>query len=171
MAGTRKPTAVLKAGGKHHGTKAEYAEREAKEVHAQCDNIIAPAYLRKAQKNRFNQLVEELQRCDKKLVTNLDTEALARLVVIEDDFKKVTKELRKQKIVFENKVVVNGELKVIETINENYDKLQLIRQRLWNQCRQGAADFGLTISSRCRLVAPNPGEEKKENKFIAKFTK
>lgn len=165
MAGQRQATAALKANGKHHGSKAEYEEREKREIHASCDNIFPPGFLSKRQKNRFNQIVVELQSCDKSLFTNLDCEALARLIVIEDDFIKITKELKKLKPVIE---ITNDGNEKITVINDNYDRLQIIRQRLWNQCRQGASDFGLTISSRCKLVAPKQ-EEKPKNKFLSKF--
>lgn len=33
------------------------------------------------------------------------------------------------------------------------------------QPRQGASDFGMTVSSRCRLVVPKAKETKPENKF------
>jgi len=33
------------------------------------------------------------------------------------------------------------------------------------QCRQGASDFGMTVSSRCRLAVPQPKDVKPENKF------
>ena len=57
------------------------------------------------------------------------------------------------------KVVVNGEV----------ERLALLQDRYFKQCRQGAADFGLTVSSRCRLVVPKADKETpKENKF-AKF--
>ena len=52
-------------------------------------------------------------------------------------------------------------------VNTEVERLALLQDRYYKQCRQGAADFGLTISSRCRLVVPK-AEEKPQNKF-AKF--
>ena len=45
------------------------------------------------------------------------------------------------------------------------EKLENLRDKALKQCRGAAADLGLTISSRCRLVVPKPPEAPKENKF------
>lgn len=45
------------------------------------------------------------------------------------------------------------------------ERLMIIQDRCMKQCRQGASDFGLTVSSRCRLVVPKPQQQKPENKF------
>ena len=45
------------------------------------------------------------------------------------------------------------------------ERLMIIQDRCMKQCRQGASDFGMTVSSRCRLVVPKPKETKPENKF------
>ena len=56
-----------------------------------------------------------------------------------------------------------------EVVNAEVERLALLQDRYFKQCRQGAADFGLTVSSRCRLVVPKADKEvTKENKF-AKF--
>ena len=72
----------------------------------------------------------------------------------------VTENNNESKDIFEEIEVVNGER----------ERLMIIQDRCFKQCRQSAADFGLTVSSRCRLVVPKPAEEKKENKF-AKFAR
>ena len=51
-------------------------------------------------------------------------------------------------------------------VNPEYNQLQIMRSRVFKECRQGAADFGLTVSSRCRLVVARDTEPPKENKFI-----
>ena len=56
-----------------------------------------------------------------------------------------------------------------QVVNSTVERLALLQDRYFKQCRQGAADFGLTVSSRCRLVVPKADKETpKENKF-AKF--
>ena len=57
-----------------------------------------------------------------------------------------------------------------EVVNGERERLMIIQDRCMKQCRQGASDFGLTVSSRCRLVVPKPQTEKQENKF-AKYAK
>jgi len=55
-----------------------------------------------------------------------------------------------------------------EDIDET-NKVSIMLDKAFKQCRQSANDLGLTISSRCRLVVPKV-EEAPENKFL-KFAK
>ena len=86
-------------------------------------------------------------------MSNLDCEALARFIVSEYNYQKVTKKLLKTGIE-----------------NSKYYGLLLLQEKLFKMCRQSAGDLGLTISSRCKLVIPQAEEKLKENKF-AKFEK
>ena len=52
-----------------------------------------------------------------------------------------------------------------QVVNGERERLMIIQDRCMKQCRQGASDFGLTVSSRCRLVVPKPQQQKPENKF------
>lgn len=52
-----------------------------------------------------------------------------------------------------------------ELVNGERERLMIIQDRCMKQCRQGASDFGMTVSSRCRLVVPKAKETKPENKF------
>ena len=52
-----------------------------------------------------------------------------------------------------------------EVVNGERERLMIIQDRCMKQCRQGASDFGMTVSSRCRLVVPKAKETKPENKF------
>ncbi len=56
-------------------------------------------------------------------------------------------------------------IKTHEIVNGQVERLALLQDRYFRQCRQGAADFGLTVSSRCRLVVPKAQEAPKDNKF------
>ena len=56
-----------------------------------------------------------------------------------------------------------------EVVNSQVERLAIIQDRYFKQCRQGAADFGLTVSSRCRLIIPKAPEAPKTNKFKDKF--
>jgi P27 family predicted phage terminase small subunit len=43
--------------------------------------------------------------------------------------------------------------------SKDYDqlsKIQSLQDRAFRQCRQCARDLGLTVSSRCKLVVPQP---------------
>lgn len=149
MARPRQPTDLLVVKGKKHLTKKEIEERRSKEVIAPADNVQPPSYLPSKLQKEFKRIAGELINI--KIMSNLDCEALARFVVSEYNYQKVTKKLLKTGVD-----------------NEKYIDLLLMQEKLFKMCRQSASDLGLTISSRCKLVVPKPKEEKPKNKF-AKF--
>lgn len=166
MAGQRQPIELVVAKGKKHLTKAEIAERQRSEVKAAADKVTAPAYLTPTQKKTFKKLAKELQNIE--LISNLDVDSLARFTIAQEKYIEVTQLLNQQQIMIE-KEYLNQDGDVVRQleVNPEVERLALLQDRYFKQCRQGAADFGLTISSRCRLVVPK-AEEKPQNKF-AKF--
>jgi P27 family predicted phage terminase small subunit len=172
MAGQRQPIELVIAKGKKHLTKAEIEERQRTEVKAAADKVTAPSYLTPSQKKTFKKIVKELRAID--LVSNLDVDALARLVIAQENYVAVTKEMKSQPLTIrmefkENDADGNPIIVERQVVNSTVERLALLQDRYFKQCRQGAADFGLTVSSRCRLVVPKADKETpKENKF-AKF--
>lgn len=178
MAGKRQPIDLVQAKGKKHLTKAEIALREAQELHPDADKVAPPTWLDKKQKKRFKELATQL--IELKIMTNLDCEALARLCKAEAEYIAMTQEIDKLPLLVEKvryKTGPDGKpmedpdtgeklLETIMVVNEQRAYLVQQQDRLWRQCRQGATDFGLTISGRCRLVAPKAKEEKPQNKFM-----
>ena len=188
MAGQRQPIDLLKAKGKKHLTKAEIEERERTEIKAPADKVTAPAYLTPEQKKKFKKIVKDLRAVN--LVSNLDVDALARLVIAQEKYIAVTqepamlypkalrqaKELEKQPLMIEIEVTTDRKdefgkpiMCIREVVNGNLERLALLQDRYFRQCRQGAADFGLTVSSRCRLVVPKPESGKEEANKFKKF--
>lgn len=154
MAGQRLPIAVLEARGNKHLTKAEKAEREAKEIKPIVDNITAPDYLTKKQAKEFYKVAEQLKKL--KIMGETDVDALSRYITANDFYINAVKKLR-------SPTVKNDPF-----LYEQWSKIQ---ERYFKQCRASANDLGLTISSRCKLVVPEANTEKpKENKF-KKFEK
>lgn len=176
MAGQRQPLTVVKEKGRKHLTKAEMENREKTEIHAAADKVEPPKWLSAKQKKRFKAIAQEL--LDLNIMSNLDCDALARLIVVEEEFIAINKQLKKTPLMVKQLVFLeetkDGKpvLKEFEkmVVNPEYDKLQIMRGRVFKECRQGAADFGLTISHRCRLVVARAAEPPKENKF-EKFRK
>ena len=174
MAGQRQPISLIEAKGKKHLTKAEIEERTRTEVHAPADKVTPPQYLTKTQKSAFKKTVKQLRAID--LISNLDVEALARLIIAQEKYREITEEIAKQPIMVTVKIDsgmkdADGQpvMEETEIVNSQVERLMKMQDRHFRQCRQGAADFGLTVSSRCRLVIPKAKEPPKENKFKQKF--
>ncbi|HDK7165931.1 TPA: phage terminase small subunit P27 family [Clostridium botulinum] len=143
MARPRQPIDLIVAKGKKNLTKKEIEERKSKEVQAPADKIEPPSYLPSSLKKEFKRIAGEL--IDIGIMSNLDCEALARFIVSEYNYQKVTKKLLKTGVD-----------------NEKYIDLLLMQEKLFKMCRQGAGDLGLTISSRCKLVIPRKEEPNKK---------
>ncbi|NFE93704.1 phage terminase small subunit P27 family [Clostridium botulinum] len=174
MAKQREPINLIEAKGRKHLSKAEIAERRANEVKAPNDKIRAPSYLPKDLKKEFKKISKELISID--IMSNLDCDCLARFLISQKQYIKITTELDKinpiETIKSEEKDKEGNVIgtKFKEVINTQYDSLMLMQDRAFKQCRQASSDLGLSISSRCRLVVPKPQQSKKENKF-SKFAK
>lgn len=172
MAGQRQPIELVIAKDRKHLTKDEIAERMAREIKPCTDDIAAPAYLTAKQKKDFEKIAQQLQKL--KIMGETDVDALARYITAQEFYEKAVKDLRKlekdrpdpkekeddRKSYYEN-------IDIYYTLLDNAAKRQ---DRYFKQAQTAAAALGLTISSRCRLVAPIVEEKPKENKF-AKFGK
>jgi len=154
MAGQRLPLEVVEARGSKHLTKAEIQERREREIKPITDNIIAPDYLTKTQKNEFYRIAEQLKKL--KILGETDVDALARYITANDFYINAVKKMR-------TKEVKNDPIR--------FTAWAKIQERYFKQCRASANDLGLSISSRCKLVVPDKKDDKpKENKF-KKFEK
>ena len=154
MAGQRQPVELVLANGKKHLTKAEIAERQAREVKPLEGDIVAPSYLTKKQKETFYKLSGQLQTL--KIMGETDVDALARYITAQDFYIHAVKKLRSKE--------VKNDAELMETWLK-------VQERFFKQARASANDLGLSISSRCKLVVPATDKvEEKPNKF-KKFEK
>lgn len=153
MAGQRQPIELVMAKGKKNLTKKEKEERMAREIKPITDNMIAPDYLNSNQINEFYEISEQLQKL--KIMGETDVDALARYIISKDLYVALTNQIMQNNVISDPVML---------------DKYMKNQDRAYKQCRASATDLGLTISSRCKLVAPAPAQEKKENKF-SKFEK
>ena len=174
MAGQRQPTDLVVMNGRKHLTKAEIEARKNAEVTAPCDKVRPPSYLTPEQKKKFRKLSKELLAI--KLIANVDCDALARLLIAQDQYIEITDKIRETPLMVDVPVYEmrenpdTGEQERVqvgtrEAVNGERERLMIIQDRCMKQCRQGASDFGMTVSSRCRLVVPKAKETKPENKF------
>lgn len=175
MARPRQPLALIEAKGKKHLTKAEIEERRATEVQPCTDDLTAPAYLTAKEKERFNKLADQLAKLN--IMGETDTEALARYVTAQRLYEQAVKDLRKTEKERPKRPGPEAEQ---EERDKFYDQLNVWsvnvdlavkrQDRYFKQAATAAAALGLTISSRCKLVAPTAPEAPPENRF-AKFRK
>ena len=154
MAGQRLPLELVQARGSKHLTKAEIQERQEREIKPITDNIIAPGYLTKKQKDEFYRIADQLKKL--KILGETDVDALARYITANDFYVNAVKKMR-------SKEVKDDPFK--------FEAWAKIQERYFKQCRSSANDLGLSITSRCKLVVPETKKETpKENKF-KKFEK
>lgn len=145
MAGRpRQPIDLLVMNGKSHLGKDEIEERRAAEVTAPFTKIEPPDCLSKKQKNRFNYIARQL--ADIGLYADIDSESLGRYIIAEETLQKIRKRLKK------------------EMAFEQYEKTLNLQAKYLKICQQFAADFGMTVSSRCKLIIPRKPKEP-ANKF------
>lgn len=174
MAGQRQPTDLVVMKGRKHLTKAEIEARKNAEVTAPNDKVRPPTYLTAEQKKKFRKLAKELIAI--KLIANVDCDALARLLIAQEQFIEITEEIQRTPLMVDIPVYEmrenpdTGEKESVQVgtrqvVNGERERLMIIQDRCMKQCRQGASDFGMTVSSRCRLVVPKAKDEKPENKF------
>lgn len=169
MGRPREPIEVIIGKGKKHLTKDEIAERRASEVTPCTDEIETPNYLTAKQKKQFDLLSRQLQKIN--IMGETDSEALARYITAQSFYEDATKELRKIKREKPQKNEA-PDLTSYYTQHSAWMKscesAAKLQDRYFKQAQTAAAALGLTISSRCKLVAPVKKEEPKPNKF-AKF--
>ena len=143
MPGTRMAADAVKAAGRKHLTKAEYEGRKAAEavVPADLRAATAPDYLAE-----WPELMDEFERYAAMLSAIMpenfgapDADALARYVVSERCYERSTA------------LVLNA------ATTDEFRQAQMAQDKAMRQARQCAADLGLTVSSRCRLVIPRLG--------------
>lgn len=150
MAGARQPIDLVIAKGKKHLTKAEIAERKAKEIKVPFVDVIAPDYLSEKQKEKFDDLAYKLKTIN--LVTDLDVDLLGRYIVAHDLYlfytSKLTKALKKARIDY-----------------SEVGEIQKFQNQAFNQATTSARELGITPSSRCKIEVPIKEEAPKENKF------
>ena len=172
MAGQRQPIELVMAKDRKHLTKDEIAERMAREIKPCTDDIAAPAYLTAKQRKDFDKIAEQLQKL--KIMGETDVDALARYITAQEFYEKAVKDLRKldkeRPKPEEKEDDPAGYFKRLDGFYAMLDNAAKRQDRYFKQAQTAAAALGLTISSRCRLVAPVVEEKPKENKF-SKFGK
>ena len=162
VAGPRQPIELIVAKGKKNLTKAEIEDRRARELKPFQDEIVAPRYLTAAEKTRFVKIADQLTKLG--ILGETDTETLARYVTAETQYEKITKDLRT--LLKNNPDPKRDEyLEQLAAWTDAQERLAKLQDRYFKQAQTAAASLGLTITARCKLVAPKVEEAPKVNKF------
>lgn len=162
MPNPRQPIQLIQAKGRKHLTKSEIEQRTQSEPKPVTNNIKPPKYLNKEQKKRFRVISKELDALG--VMGNTDCDALARYIIAEDMYIRITDRLNDAMIKSESLDDIENieEYEIALDAVEKYAKLQ---DKYFKQCRAAANDLGLSISARCRLVVPKAPEAPPANKF------
>ncbi len=149
MPGTRQRLSVLEGNGRKHLTKAEKAERAAKEINLPKPKTMkVPKWLPEEYRKAFRDLAREILKADMGAAT-LDSDTIGRYVVAQAGYTDMLP-------IIQN-AMVNGD-------GEELSEATKIQDRYFKQARACANDLGLTITSRCRLVLPE-SRKPEENPF------
>lgn len=153
MARPREPVDLIKAKGKKHLTKSEYEDRKEQEIEVPFVDIEPPSFLPKAFHKEFYEISGKLKAIG--IMTELDTVSLAQYLIAKQNYISYTAMLLK---VIKRNSAPDKEFLKDEDVIEN-TKVQALQDRALRQCQSCARDLGLTITSRCKLVVPQPSSD------------
>ena len=175
----KKPIALhLAEGNPSHLSKDEIEQRQEEELDVPFKNVEPPAYLTADQKREFNKYAGMLLKLD--IFTELDVDVLAQYCIAQEMYitysKQIKKVLAKENAVHKWSVIESlaGDCEDVEALKKLLEKI-LRRQRgddvavmmnlqdkAHKQCMACARELGMTITSRAKIVIPQPPEEDEE---------
>lgn len=147
----RKPVSLMVAeGNPSELSRAELAERRAREPRPTCLDPSPPDWLPDRLVPEFEEIAAKLKGVAPDFFTELDEDCLGRYLVAREQY------------------VYASEL--YETARDGGDvddmaKCARMQDIAFKQCRMSGNDLGLSITSRCSLVVPQPQEARSENRF------
>ena len=142
MPNMAQPLRLIEAKGKTHLTKQEKRERSRREVQVPYTDVKAPDYLTEKQKKEFNKYAEMLLALQ--VMTELDVDCLVRYVLEQESYLAYRNDMVKAHRVHDE---------------EAEERAERMADKAFKRAQSAARDLGLTISSRCKLVVPQPPPE------------
>lgn len=155
----KQPINLIIAKGKKHLTKAEIEERQKTEIHTDHINVKPPNYLNEEEVKEFYRISQIL--LDIGIITELDEDCLAHYLISNTSYIKYTKKIR----ALEDELLEAKRTDRKAKLKSEIDTYLTYQDKALKQCRACANDLGLSISSRAKLVMPQPKDPPKENKF------
>lgn len=142
MSRPRQPADLVKAKGKAHLSQRAYEEKKNGELDVPFVNVSPPESLTtKKQKEEFYSIAEKLVALN--IFTELDEDALARYIISKELYLTYTNKLKSK---------LNKKELDLREIN----MLQQMQDKAFRQCVTSANELCLNISSRAKLVIPQP---------------
>ena len=142
MAGRpREPIDLIKYKGKKHLSQREYDKRKAGELQVPFVDVEPPSYLTATQKKKFNEIAALL--CPLGIFTELDVDALGRYVISRELYLEFTKQLKRK-------------LQDTDIDMREVAATQAAQDKAFRQCVTSANELCLNVSSRAKLVIPQP---------------
>lgn len=135
----REPVDLILAKGRKHLSEQEYEDRKNSELQVPFTDVQPPDYLTEAQKEKFQDIADKLIQLG--IMTELDIDCLARYVLSHDLY-----------LEYNSKIT---QLLQLGDINE-LRAIQTMQDKAFKQAQSSARDLGLTITSRCKIVVPQP---------------
>ncbi len=155
----KQPINLIIAKGKKHLTRAEIEERQKTEIHTDHVNVKPPDYLNEEEVKEFYRISQIL--LDIGIITELDEDCLAHYLISNSSYIKYTKKIR----ALEDELLEAKRTDRKAKLKSEIDTYLTYQDKALKQCRACANDLGLSISSRAKLVMPQPKDPPKENKF------
>ena len=155
----KQPINLIIAKGKKHLTRAEIEERQKTEIHTDHVNVKPPDYLNEEEVKEFYRISKIL--LDIGIITELDEDCLAHYLISNSSYIKYTKKIR----ALEDELLEAKRTDRKAKLKSEIDTYLTYQDKALKQCRACANDLGLSISSRAKLVMPQPKDPPKKNKF------
>lgn len=155
----KQPINLIIAKGKKHLTRAEIEERQKTEIRTDHVNVKPPDYLNEEEVKEFYRISQIL--LDIGIITELDEDCLAHYLISNSSYIKYTKKIR----ALEDELLETKRTDRKAKLKSEIDTYLTYQDKALKQCRACANDLGLSISSRAKLVMPQPKDPPKENKF------
>ncbi len=141
MARPRQPADLVKAKGRTHLSQKEYEEKKNSELDVPFTDVCPPEYLTAKQKKEFTEISDLLVALG--IFTELDVDALGRYIISRDLYLQFTKQLK-------------SKLQDNEVDMREISAAQMAQDKAFRQCVTSANELCLNVSSRAKLVIPQP---------------
>ena len=145
MGRNKQPIDLLLAKGKSAFSKETIERRRAEELKVPFTDIEPPEYLSSKQKDKFTDIADKLLALN--IMTELDVDCLARYVLAHDLYLAYTSQM--------TKAIKEKDMGLLK-------EMQSLQDKAFRQAQSAASALGLTITSRGKIVVPQPPEEDEE---------